>query len=179
MKPSIAIISSLAIATAAVQAEGQRPQQRQHPNPKEAFERIDTDNSGGVSLAEFQATPRGQKDPERAAKMFERIDADNDGQLTRGELASHRKHRPKPQEMFKKMDRDDSGTISLDEFKATPRGQKDPDKAATLFARIDADSDGQLTHDEMAGHHKKRHDGKGKKHRPGPGGPDDDEPLID
>lgn len=101
MKTSIAILSSLVLSVVLVRAEeegGDRKHKK--PNPAERFQKIDTDGSGSISLAEFQATPRAKEKPERAAEIFKKIDADGSGDLNQGELVSfakeHKHHGHKP-----------------------------------------------------------------------------------
>lgn len=49
------------------------------------FEKLDADNSGGITLEEMQA----RRDP---AKMVEKLDADKDGALSMEEFAKARGH---------------------------------------------------------------------------------------
>ena len=62
---------------------------RKH-NPAEAFRRMDTNNDGKISIAEFRARHEGEK----AEHLFRRIDKNNDGFITIGEFeAAMEQHR--------------------------------------------------------------------------------------
>jgi EF-hand domain pair len=101
MKTSVAILSSIVFSIVLVHAEEENGEQRhKKPNPGERFQKIDTDDSGSISLAEFQASPRAKENPDRAAEIFGKIDADGSGEVTKDELAKfakehkHHGHRP-------------------------------------------------------------------------------------
>jgi len=101
MKTSIAILSSLVLSIMITRAEeGGEREGHKKPNPGERFQKVDTDGSGSISLAEFQATPRGKENPERAAEIFGKIDADSSGDLSKDEMMKfakehkHHGHRP-------------------------------------------------------------------------------------
>ncbi|MBJ7327969.1 MAG: EF-hand domain-containing protein [Chthoniobacterales bacterium] len=71
-------------------------------DPTKAFAKMDANSDGTVTKEEFMATPKAQKDPEKAAKKFG------------------------------KMDTDANGSLSLDEFKASAvKKDKKDDKAAS------------------------------------------------
>ncbi len=129
---------------------------------------------------------RGQRDPERRAKMIEKFDADGDGKLNEEERAQARK-------AYQAM-RGDQGR------RRGPRGESRPDDPARrphwgrpcdqpygppdlgkLFDRFDKNEDGQLSREEfkalahrMRGRHAHRHGPphEGKRGGPRPGGPD-------
>lgn len=125
---------------------------------KSHFERIDEDKSGGVSLAEFEASkfhhPRAGK---HAAERHGKRSDKRDGQ--RGKHEGDRAH-PRQQQMraavqdelFILMDVDGDGVLSAAEFKADNSHQlrRDARKRAT-FKHLDKNNDGQLTQDEMPG----------------------------
>ena len=96
----LALTGRLAVAEdAAKPGEPGKPGDGKHgdrprPPPGEIFKKLDTDASGKVSLAEFKAGPRAQKDPAKA------------------------------EEIFKKMDKDSSGDLALEEFARPPHGPK-------------------------------------------------------
>ena len=60
------------------------------PDPEAMFKKLDSNSDGSVSLEEFKASPRGQKDPARAEEGFKKMDKDSDGKLTLDELKSGR-----------------------------------------------------------------------------------------
>ncbi len=60
------------------------------PNPEEIFKKLDTNNDGSLSLDEFKAGPRAQKEPDKAEAAFKKMDKDNDGKLTLEEFKSGR-----------------------------------------------------------------------------------------
>jgi Ca2+-binding EF-hand superfamily protein len=87
MKTSIAILSALVLSVIMTRAEeSDSSQKHKKPNPGERFAKVDTDGSGSISLVEFQSTPRGKKNPERAAEMFKKIDADSSSEISKDEL---------------------------------------------------------------------------------------------
>lgn len=98
MKTCIHTFGILAIAASLSYGEDApaKPDKPKHPTPEEMFKKLDTSNDGSLTLEEFKASPKGQKDPAKA------------------------------EERFKKMDTDSNGTVSLEEFKAAgpPPGGK-------------------------------------------------------
>jgi hypothetical protein len=95
MKSCIYTLSALAIATSLSFGQdapkgpagaGNRPR----PNPEEIFKKLDTDKSGDVSLTEFKASPRAQKDPAKADESYKKMDANSDGKVTLEEFKAHR-----------------------------------------------------------------------------------------
>ena len=81
------------VAPAAPAAEGEK---KPHHTPEEAFKALDTDNSGDISLAEFKAGPRGQKDPAKAEEAYKKMNTSNDGKLTLEQFkAGHHEKKPK------------------------------------------------------------------------------------
>ncbi|KAB2646851.1 MAG: EF-hand domain-containing protein [Verrucomicrobia bacterium] len=91
----ISTLGALALATTLASAEdkpagpGGRPS---HHQPGEIFKKLDTNNDGSVSEAEFKAGPRAQKDPAKAAEIFKKLDKDNSGGVTAEELKAARPH---------------------------------------------------------------------------------------
>lgn len=91
----ISTLGALALATTLASAEdkpagpGGRPG---HHQPGEIFKKLDTNNDGSISEAEFKAGPRAQKDPARAAEIFKKMDKDNNGSVTKEEIKAGRPH---------------------------------------------------------------------------------------
>ena len=72
------------------------PEAKVHRTPEEAFKALDKNNDGGISLDEFKASPRGQKDPAKADEHFKKLDSNNDGKVTLEEFkAGHHEKKPK------------------------------------------------------------------------------------
>lgn len=65
------------------------------PRSEDMMMKLDTNGDKMLSLEEFKAGPRAQKDPAKAAEMFGRLDADKNGSVTVAELkAFHPPHPP-------------------------------------------------------------------------------------
>ena len=94
MKSSIQILGIIALATSLSFGEDKAPKEKKAPNPEKAFAKIDTDNSGSITLEEYKASPMGTRLADKAE--------------------------PK----FKKLDTDGNGSVKLDEFKAGSTGGK-------------------------------------------------------
>ena len=98
MKNCIQMFGLLAISASLSYGEEApaKPDKPKGPNPEAMFKKLDANSDGSVTLEEFKASPRAQKDPAKA------------------------------EEIFKKMDADTSGGVSLEEFKAAgpPKGGK-------------------------------------------------------
>ncbi len=62
-----------------------------HMSPEDAFKKMDADNSGSVSLAEFLKSPRAQKDPAKAEAMYKKMNTTNDDKLTLDQFKAARK----------------------------------------------------------------------------------------
>ena len=83
-------------APAAPAAPAPGAEKKPHRTPEEIFASLDTDKSGDVSLAEFKASPRGQKDPAKAEEAYKKMDADKNGKVTLEEFkAAHHEKKPK------------------------------------------------------------------------------------
>ena len=67
---------------------------RPHANPEEAFKKLDANSDGEITLDEFKAGPRGQKDPARAEAAYKKIDKDGDGKVTLEEFKAGRPQKP-------------------------------------------------------------------------------------
>lgn len=66
----------------------------QRPSPEKVFARLDADGDGEVTLEEFKANPRAQRNPERAGEIFSKMDLDSSGGVSFEEFKSHRPPHP-------------------------------------------------------------------------------------
>jgi Ca2+-binding EF-hand superfamily protein len=143
----------LPLATHAQSGNGQpNGKKGQPPAPAAVIERLDADQSGGISMDEAKG---------RMAERFDRIDADGNGQITEQELAAaHKKGKEiagKAENKMRAIDTDSNGTISRSE--ATAGGLQ---KIVENFEAIDSDGDGELSKTEMRQYRKAYKEGKGK-----------------
>ena len=60
------------------------------PNPEEVFKKLDANADGSITLDEFKAGPRAQKDPAHAEEAFKKMDKDGDGKVTLEEFKAGR-----------------------------------------------------------------------------------------
>jgi hypothetical protein len=67
---------------------------RKHRDPEKVFNKLDSDGNGAVSLEEFKASPRAQKNPAKAEEIFKKIDADGNGGINLEEFKAHRPNHP-------------------------------------------------------------------------------------
>ena len=88
MKTTIQTLSILAIAASLSYGEepAAKPDKHKAPNPEAIFKKLDANSDGSVSLDEFKASPRGQKDPAKAEAAFKKLDADSNGSLSLDEF---------------------------------------------------------------------------------------------
>jgi len=95
MKIRIQTLGIMCIAASLSYGE-EAPKQdgRKHRDPEKAFKKLDGDGNGAVSLEEFKASPRAQKNPERAEEIFKKIDSDGNGGISLGEFKAHRPQHP-------------------------------------------------------------------------------------
>ena len=103
MKTCISTIGAMAVAASLCFGQDQPPkgpggpggpggpEKGKRPPPEEIFKKLDTSGDGTLSLEEFKASPKAQKDPAKAEEIFKKIDADSDGSVT---LEEFKKHRP-------------------------------------------------------------------------------------
>ena len=116
-----------------------RPRRGDHtrPDAEERWKKLDQDNDGKISRAEWQ----------RNVQAFDRMDADKDGFLTKEELRSAaREFRGKRRSGLQEMDVDADGNISRSEWK----GKEE------MFNWLDANHDGVLSRDELREVRKRR-----------------------
>jgi len=106
MKTSLYTLSAMAIAASLTLAQeapkpaggpggAGGPPKHERPNPEAIFKKLDTNSDGFLSLEEFKAGPRGQKDPAKAEEIFKKMDQNGDGKVTLDEfMAHHPPHHP-------------------------------------------------------------------------------------
>lgn len=103
MKTCIHTLGALAIAASlCFGQDGQAPkgpggsdgEGKKHPKPEAVFKKLDTNGDSSLSLDEFKAGPRGQKDPTKAEEVFKKIDSDSSGSVSLEELKAHRPPHP-------------------------------------------------------------------------------------
>lgn len=121
---------------------------------KAKFTALDTDISGGLSLAEFTAgAPTGATTAQIQA-AFKRLDKNNDSSISLDEfIAPHvdraADHLAELKAKFTALDTDSSGGLSLAEFTAGAPTGATADKIQAAFTRIDSNSDGSISLDEF------------------------------
>jgi hypothetical protein len=59
---------------------------QKHPDSQKIFQKLDADGNGSISLAEFKASPKGQKDATKAEKKFKKVDTDANGSVSMEEF---------------------------------------------------------------------------------------------
>ena len=81
-------LALVAIATSALLLPVRAEESADKPkaDPAKAFAKIDANSDGSVTKAEFMASPRGQKDPEKAANKYTKMDADANGSVSLDEF---------------------------------------------------------------------------------------------
>ena len=86
---TVAIVSTLLLPLSGAFAEGDTDQAtKPKKDPAAAFQKLDTNGDGSVSLDEFKASKRAQKNPEKAEKGFNRKDTDKNGSLSQEEFTA-------------------------------------------------------------------------------------------
>lgn len=91
MKPILTLCALFLSASMTFAADGDAPKKGPpeggpRPPPEEIFKKLDTNGDGAVSKEEFLASPRAQKDPEKAGKRFDDLDKNKDGKLSLDEF---------------------------------------------------------------------------------------------
>lgn len=114
------------------------------------FDRLDKDNSGGLSQKELgKALLFAEIPTSQLARSFGKIDRNNNGELEKNELAKH-EHHVCPPIHFAQHDRDKSGGLSFEEYSAIPFMNRVPkQRCKKIFDRIDTDKDQQLSPQEI------------------------------
>jgi Ca2+-binding EF-hand superfamily protein len=81
-------LALVVIATSALllTARAEEGEDKPKADPATAFAKIDANSDGSMTKEEFVASPRGQKDPEKAAKKFTKMDADANGSVSLDEF---------------------------------------------------------------------------------------------
>jgi hypothetical protein len=83
---AVAAVAFISFTVAWGQDEKSGEEHGPRRSPEEMLKKLDTNNDGKISLDEWKAGPRGQKDPARAEEMFNKLDANHDGFITLDEL---------------------------------------------------------------------------------------------
>ena len=98
MKTCIYTLGAMAIAASlCFGQDGEPPKgpgKGKRPNPEEIFKKLDTNNDASLSLDEFKAGPRAQKNPAKAEEIFKKMDADSSGGVSLEEFKSFRPPHP-------------------------------------------------------------------------------------
>ena len=100
MKATITLLSAMALA-ASLSFGQDKPAEHpkrpggpggegKRPSPEEIFKKLDTTADGNLTLEEFKAGPRAQKDPAKAEEIFKKIDTDNSGGISLEEFKAHK-----------------------------------------------------------------------------------------
>ncbi len=93
MKLILTTLSAFALVTTLASAEDKPagPGGRHgHHEHGEMFKKLDTNNDGAITEAEFKAGPRAQQNPAKAAEIFKKMDKDNNGSVTAAEIKAGR-----------------------------------------------------------------------------------------
>lgn len=92
----LSLILAPALAFAADDAKPKKPGKggdKPKAEPEAVFKKLDKDSNASLSLDEFKASPRAQKDPAKAEEMFKKMDKDSDGKVTLEEFKTHPPHK--------------------------------------------------------------------------------------
>ena len=100
---ALVVATSTLLLTARAEEGADKPK----ADPAKAFAKIDANSDGSVTKAEFMASPRGQKDPEKAAKKFTKMDADANGSVNLDEFKASAAKKDKKDD---KPSKDDGGS---------------------------------------------------------------------
>jgi Ca2+-binding EF-hand superfamily protein len=140
------------LGSIALSVQAQPLRQRAERRAQMAFERMDTNKDGKISLDEWKAA---HPNDQNAEAQFKKLDANGDGFLTKEEFQAaaqqskkmmQEKAKQQEEARFNAMDTDKDGKVSLDEWKAAhPRDRK----AEAQFKKLDTNGDGFVTKEEL------------------------------
>jgi hypothetical protein len=112
---------------------------------QKCFYRIDVDQDGGLTLAEFAAdwpTPAGKQ---KAVEVFRMLDRNQDERIEYNEFSTRTKYAE-----FGLADFDLDGRISAEEFSVSEMSYAPASHVKKVFAVLDQDNDNALTYEEYA-----------------------------
>jgi Ca2+-binding EF-hand superfamily protein len=142
------VLGGIALSVQAQPRWKQRVEQREQM----AFDRMDTNKDGKISLDEWKAAH--PNDP-NAEAQFKKLDANGDGFLTKEEFEAaaqqskqmmEEKAKQRAAARFDAMDTNKDGKISLDEWKAAHPHDRN---AEAQFKKLDTNGDGFVTKEEF------------------------------
>ena len=138
-------------------------------NRSDAFSKLDSDGSGGVTLEELKTAGQnvpGGNNASSIQALFTAMDTDGNGEVSSSEFQSYQSSalssgtasvllqaqegadNPLAQ-LMAALDTDDSGEVSEDEFTAAA-GDEDTEAVAAAFEALDSDQNGSLSAEEVA-----------------------------
>ena len=82
----VAVVASCIAAGSAWAQDGKKKGDKPKPTPEEVFKKLDKENQGKVTLAEFTARAKDPQKKEALEKRFKALDKNNDGVLTLDEF---------------------------------------------------------------------------------------------
>ena len=135
---------------------------------KAKFAALDTDLSGGLSLAEFTAgAPKGATTAQ-IQSAFNRLDKNKDSSISLDEFIAPHVDRAADRlaelkAKFATLDKDSSGGLSLAEFTAGAPTGATADKIQAAFTRLDTNTDGSISVDEFVAGMSGKHGGPSHK----------------